>query len=485
VDMTAMFNGATSFDQDIGSWDVTALTGAANMFLGVTLSTGNYDSLLIGWDAQVLQTGVPFTGGNSTYCSDSAVAARANMIASDSWAITDGGYGCPVTDPAHDFVTTWKTDNPGTSNNTSITVPMLGGPYDVDWDDDGTFDEMGLSGPVTHDYGEADTYTIRIRGTYDSISFNGGEDKGKIISLDQWGTNTWTSMFAAFSGAINLVVSAADTPDFSAVTSMRKMFYGATIANPETSAWNTTAVRSMISMFNGATMANPDTSNWNTAAVTGMAYMFYGATSANPDASGWNTAAVATTISMFFEASSFDQDLGSWDVTALTSASQMFTGVTLSTANYESLLIGWDAQVLHSSVEFSGGNSIYCSESAVTARANMIASDSWVITDGGQGCAITTFTVGGNVSGLVGSGLVLQNKATDDLAISVDGDFTFDTALDNGIAYVVTVLTQPANPIQVCSVSNGSGNLDGADIADVTVTCVDESENIFTDGFEE
>ncbi len=137
---------------------------------------------------------------------------------------------CLVARTAHagttdDFVTTWKTDNPGTSNSTSITVPMVGGLYDVDWDNDEIFDEFGLTGSVTHDYGVTGTVTIRIQGSYDSISFNDGGDKAKILSIDQWGTQSWTSMNSAFYGAVNLQVPATDTPDFSAVTDMERMFF--------------------------------------------------------------------------------------------------------------------------------------------------------------------------------------------------------------------------------------------------------------------
>ena len=35
----------------------------------------------------------------------------------------------------------------------------------------------------------------------------------------------------------------------------------------------------------------------------------------------------------------------------------MFTGVKLSTPNYDALLIGWDSQILQSNVTFGGGNS--------------------------------------------------------------------------------------------------------------------------------
>ena len=157
-----------------------------------------------------------------------------------------------VAAPTDDFVTTWKTDNYGTSNSTSITVPMIGGPYDVDWDNDGVFDQFGITDTVTHDFGVAGTYTIRIFGSYDSIRFEYDYyfyDAEKLLSLDQWGTASWTSMGKAFSEAVNLLVPATDTPDFSAVTDMSYMFNNAYDANPDASGWNTSSVTRMGWMF--------------------------------------------------------------------------------------------------------------------------------------------------------------------------------------------------------------------------------------------
>ena len=86
-------------------------------------------------------------------------------------------------------------------------------------------------------------------------------------------------------------------------------------------------------------------------------------------------------------------------------------------------------------------------------------------------CSTDTFTIGGNVSGLAGSGLVLQNNAVDDLAIDADSSFTFPVTLADGSAYAVTVKTQPSNPAQTCSVSNGNGTLSGSDVSNVLVSC--------------
>jgi hypothetical protein len=81
-----------------------------------------------------------------------------------------------------------------------------------------------------------------------------------------------------------------------------------------------------------------------------------------------------------------------------------------------------------------------------------------------------SFTVGGNVGGLTGSGLVLSlNAGAQTLPVSASGAFTFPTALPNGSAYAVTVGTQPSG--QSCSVANGSGQLNGANVTNVSVTC--------------
>jgi len=58
----------------------------------VTLSTVNYDALLIGWEAQAPTTGHSISFGYSKYTLGStAEAARTSLISTYGWTITDGG----------------------------------------------------------------------------------------------------------------------------------------------------------------------------------------------------------------------------------------------------------------------------------------------------------------------------------------------------------------------------------------------------------
>jgi hypothetical protein len=82
----------------------------------------------------------------------------------------------------------------------------------------------------------------------------------------------------------------------------------------------------------------------------------------------------------------------------------------------------------------------------------------------------TTYTIGGSVSGLTGSGLVLQNSGGNNLSVTANGNFTFSTAITSGAAYSVTVQTQPSNPTQNCMVTNGSGTAN-ANVTNVQVSC--------------
>ena len=103
------------------------------------------------------------------------------------------------------------------------------------------------------------------------------------------------------------------------------------------------------------------------------------------------------------------------------------------------------------------------------------------VTDIEVTCSTNQFTLGGSVSGLNGTGLVLQNNGTDNLPITADGPFTFPTALDDGSAYNITVFTQPSTARdQECTVVNGMDTLSGSDVSDVSIQCADITVELST-----
>jgi 6-phosphogluconolactonase (cycloisomerase 2 family) len=88
-------------------------------------------------------------------------------------------------------------------------------------------------------------------------------------------------------------------------------------------------------------------------------------------------------------------------------------------------------------------------------------------------CSSVTVTVGGTITGLVATGLVLQDNGGDNLTVSPGASFTFATPVSEGAPYNVTVLTQPTGaPLETCTVSNGSGTAGATNITSVVVTCV-------------
>lgn len=106
---------------------------------------------------------------------------------------------------------------------------------------------------------------------------------------------------------------------------------------------------------------------------------------------------------------------------------------------------------------------------AVTSGTGTIGTTS--VTNVAVSCTTNSFTVGGNVSGLLGSGLVLQNNGGNNLTINANGLLTFTTPILSGATYAVTVLTQPTAPTQACLVENGSGTVGAGNVTNVSVTC--------------
>ena len=233
--------------------------------------------------------------------------------------------------------------------------------YDIDWNNDQTFenDDTGVSGDQSYTFTTAGEHTIRFRNLND-ININGEQDRGKYTCIMQWGNAVWNAdMSSAFWRASNLTMDpSAGTPDMSAVTNMKQMFAGATSFNGDIGGWNTAQVTNMDLMFINATANaaafNQDIGGWNTAKVTSMRSMFKGATSFNQDIGEWNTAKVTNMGSMFDGANSFNQDIGGWNTAKVTSMRSMFKGAT----SFNQDIDGWNtAKVLNMGSMFDGANS--------------------------------------------------------------------------------------------------------------------------------
>ena len=332
------------------------------------------------------------------------------------------------------FVTTWKTDNPGDSDDNQITIPTLGNEYnyDVYWEYvndagiNGT--EVNIEGNVTIEFPAPGIYRVEISGDFPHIFFNNEGDKGKILSVEQWGSIEWKTMDRAFFGASNLVMNATDSPNLTAVTSLRRMFLGASSVNSDLNHWDVSSITDMGGLFAGASAFNGNISDWDVSAVTDMVATFEGAASFNSDISGWIVSAVTDMRNMFSGASSFDQNIGGWVVSGVTDMQAIFanalsfnqnisgwdvSSVTLmnsvlsgaasfdqnlsgwnienvtnmafmfnnsgfSTSNYDATLIGWAAQSVQTDVELGALGLEYCE--GADARQSLIDNFGWTIT---------------------------------------------------------------------------------------------------------
>jgi NHL repeat len=84
-------------------------------------------------------------------------------------------------------------------------------------------------------------------------------------------------------------------------------------------------------------------------------------------------------------------------------------------------------------------------------------------------CAVNSYTLGGNVSGLTTTGLVLAN-GSDTLAVAANAStFALPASVAFGGGYAVTVQTQPSG--LTCSVASGSGTMGAGNVSNVAVTC--------------
>jgi hypothetical protein len=154
------------------------------------------------------------------------------------------------------------------------------------------------------------------------------------------------------------------------------------------------------------------------------------------------------------------------------------TGLVLRNNGGDDLTIGADGAFKFPTPVASGATftvSVKTQPSGPTQTCNVMGGSGTVggadVSSVVVNCSTNHYTIGGSVTGLSGTGLVLQNNGGDDLSVTADGTFAFATTIKSGDTFDVTVKTQPSSPTQTCSVNMGSGSVVAANVTTVSVHC--------------
>jgi len=216
-----------------------------------------------------------------------------------------------------DFVTTWRTTKPGNGGDSTVVIPIDTNytyNFDIDWDNDGIFDDLGVTDTIEHVYPDTGTYTIRIKGLFPRYYQSHAIIKDdKLIALEQWGDNAWLNMERMFWVLDSFTYNAVDTPNLTFITSLSSLFNLNYNFNGDLSNWDVSRIKKMDYVFGGCISFNQPLASWNVSNVTDMTYLFLSCTSFNHPLNNWTVDSVRS-FGGVFAGSSFNQPLNNWNV---------------------------------------------------------------------------------------------------------------------------------------------------------------------------
>jgi len=240
-----------------------------------------------------------------------------------------------------------------------------------------------------HTYTNNGVYVVRIRGGYmggiASFISNSNYDS-KVIRWISFGDNLGTTYISTGAQYASPMINLVELPNY-LPTSVTTLDLRGCASITNINNWDVSRVTS--ASFYGSNLYSR-LDNWNVSNFTSMYRMFY-STNFNSEINGWDVSKVQNMAQMF-GSSTFNQNIGNWNLAGLngTSALDGFMSGTLSTSNYDAILIGWNNNKLvgangvanwRTDLRPDFGLSKY-STAASAARAALVAYG-WTITDGG------------------------------------------------------------------------------------------------------
>jgi surface protein len=324
VNMTNMFQGATSFNQNISEWNVIALEEANNMLTDSNFSIYNYDLLLSSWSNKNVKTNVLFQ--NNKYYSANGLEGF-NMLVNKGWIMRDLANlsnllpQTKLLTLVYDFTSSPSTTNtlqlPISTNDTNIKNLYIG------WGDTTI---SNIFEP--HEYTSKSTFTVQIYGSniYTTLNNNGNANAQYLTSCISFGEVGLTNLSNAFKGCTRLTNVPTTLPSTLTNTSLESMFQGATIFNGNIITWDVTSITNMTNMF---------------------------------------------------QASSFNRDISTWNVIALQQANNMLTDSNFNIDNYDSLLSSWSTKNVKFDVSFNNIGMVYSTTTGLNGRNTLQNTKRW------------------------------------------------------------------------------------------------------------
>ena len=241
------------------------------------------------------------------------------------------------------FTFSVNTATAGSTSSTQFQLPFIATGFttvDVDWGDGNTDTITTYNQAETlHTYSASGIYTIKIANVVNGWRISNGGDKNKINVVSNCGQlNLNTAL--AFQGCSNMTWTATDAPTISSTT-LAGTFRECTAFDGNINNWDVSGVENFFAFLYLANSFTGALNNWDIGNVTNLGY--------------------------------FGGSLG------------VGTGIRMTTANYDALLVSWEGQSPNSGLaNVSFGESEFTSGSAAeTARDSLETTYTWTITDGG------------------------------------------------------------------------------------------------------
>jgi len=328
-----MFWGTTSFNQNIGNWNVSNVSNFAYMF------RDNFGS---------------FNNGGSPSISGWTTSSATNMT-NMFWSAT--AFNQPIG--------AWDVSNVTNFEGMFLNATTFNQPIGT-WDVSSGTNFGGM-------FAIASNFNQNISG---------------------WDMSSATNVSGMFSSSsFNQPIGAWNVSN---VTNFSEMFFGATAFNQDLSTWNTSSATNMRLMFRD-NQSNVDVTNWNVSGVTTFEAMFMGNGSFNRSLNNWNVSLTNNYWSqLLFNCSGYNQPITGWTLNnSITGMNDMLTNSAISVENYSRTLIAFANDVYNDGglplVTLGASAQYDCIDyvigqqytNAVAARAYLVGLG-WVITDGGQ-----------------------------------------------------------------------------------------------------